>query len=113
MWQALYPNSYVEPEPSTSGTFTRIAGDTEDGSSPLTPFWKNPSTFHTSQSARSTQDFGYAYPETQSWNFSSPSAYQQDVKAAINRLYGTTVPRPRGFATQSFMTAPSTTGNQL
>jgi tyrosinase len=113
IWQVLHPDSYVEPEPSTSGTFTRLAGDTEDGSSPLTPFWQDSSTFYTAQSARTTQAFGYAYPETQSWNYTSTSDYQRSVKAAIVQLYGGTPSRPRGFLAQSFVAESAIAGGQL
>jgi tyrosinase len=33
--------------------------------------------------------FGYAYPETQSWNFKSPEAYRKDIVKRISTLYQT------------------------
>jgi tyrosinase len=90
MFQALYPDSYVEDEPTSDGTFTEKPGSTETVTSDLTPFWKDSSTFHTSESAKATVPLGYAYPETQSWNYSTQALYQKSVRAALKKLYGTT-----------------------
>jgi tyrosinase len=93
LWQVLHPDSYVEPQPAPQGgTFTRVGGDTEDVDSDLTPFWSDPSTFYSSATAKGTNSFGYAYPETQSWKFSDTASYQQSVRRAISKLYGATVP---------------------
>jgi tyrosinase len=90
IFQALHPNSYVEDEPTSDGTFTEPPGYTETVTSDLTPFWKDSSTFHTPETAKATIPLGYAYPETQSWN-STPALYQKSVRAALKRLYGTTI----------------------
>lgn len=90
IWQALYPDSYVVPEPTSDGTFTEQPGSTEDINSDLTPFWFDNNTFHNSNNARTTQAYGYAYPETKSWSYATPDLYQQSVRAAINKLYGST-----------------------
>ena len=91
MFQALHPDSYVEDEPTSDGTFTEKPGSTETITSDLTPFWKDNSTFHTSESAKATVPLGYAYPETQSWNYSTQALYQKSVRAALKKLYGTTI----------------------
>ena len=91
IWQVLYPDTYVEPEPSQDGTFTKAPGTTEDIGSSLTPFWSDPSSFHTSASARNTISFGYVYPETQSWKFTTTQQYQQSIRSTMNKLYGTTL----------------------
>jgi tyrosinase len=107
IWQALYPNSYVQPEPSTYGTYTTLPGTIENASSSLTPFWHHASTFHTPETARSTKNFGYAYPETQSWNFQTASDYQKSVRAAVSSLYGATITRPRGLPIRSLAAVPA------
>lgn len=88
MWQALYPNSYVVPEPATYSTFTNSAGQTQNSSSSLTPFHEDASgDFWTSDSVRSTETFGYVYPETIN---STGANITAQVVSAINTLYGTT-----------------------
>ncbi len=87
MWQVINPNTYVVPEPATYSTFTNSAGDTQDSTSPLTPFHADASgKFWTSDSVRSTATFGYAYPETTN----STGNITTQVIAAINKLYGST-----------------------
>jgi hypothetical protein len=63
------------------------------------------SNFHTPQSARSTVALGYAYPETQSWHFTTQELYQQSVAATLNKLYGTTlsIPSTRSVAPVNFI----------
>jgi hypothetical protein len=92
MWQVMHPTSYVTPKPTPFGTFTTAENSTETDTSPLTPFREDSTEFWTSNSARETKTFGYAYPETQPWNFANQSQYQQSVRAAVARLYGSTVP---------------------
>lgn len=88
IWQVLNPDSYVTPEPSRDGSFTRQASEIEDINTALTPFWIDSSNFHTSVNARTTTAYGYAYPETQSWNFPTPDDYTRSVTTTLNRLYG-------------------------
>lgn len=92
IWQALYPDSYVEPEPSTFGTFTTNQGAIEDVNSGLTPFHTDTTgDLWTSVGARSTGVFGYSYPELPFWTESSdPAAYQASLRSKINDLYGQT-----------------------
>lgn len=83
IWQALYPNSYVEPTVDEFGTYTIPAGSTEDETTPLTPFHKNANgDFWDSTAVRNTSTFGYSYPEVQWWNSSV------NTKQAVNALYG-------------------------
>jgi tyrosinase len=83
LWQALYPDSYVEPMASIEQTYTIAVGQMEDNSSALQPFFSDQQRdFWTASSARSTATFGYTYPELAS------NAPISAVKAAINRLYG-------------------------
>jgi tyrosinase len=62
MWQVLYPNDYLTPEPAVFPTYTIPVGQIQNVSSPLSPFFKNTiGDFWTSDSVRSTKTFGYAY----------------------------------------------------
>jgi tyrosinase len=86
MWQILNPNSYVAPEPAKYSTFTNSAGQTQDVNSLLTPFHKDVTgDFWTSEDVRSTETFGYSYPETT--NYAGGNSTSQVIEA-INRLYG-------------------------
>lgn len=58
-----------------------------DANYPLPPFWKDDDNFYTSEDVRSSDIFGYAYPETQYWNFNSTDEWRNDVRATIERLY--------------------------
>ena len=88
LWQVLHPKTYVVPEPATYNTFTNSAGQMQTSSSSLTPFYKDgKGNFWTSDSARSTQTFGYAYPETVNSAGGNTTA---QVVSAINKLYGIT-----------------------
>jgi tyrosinase len=93
MWQVLYPDSFVVPEPSTYGTFTISPHQIENDITPLTPFHNDTiGNFWTSQAARYTEKFGYAYAETAKISGQSTSQMKNTVKAAINTLYGETSP---------------------
>lgn len=60
--------------------------------SALTPFHSDAvGTFWTSASARSVKTFSYTYPELVEGNFTT-AELQDNVRAAINRLYGRTAP---------------------
>lgn len=67
---------------------TTNVGATESITTGLTPFWESPDSFWTSEGARKTGTFGYAYPETQSWKFSTPQQYSSNIRATIRQLYG-------------------------
>lgn len=85
LWQAIHPDSYVEPLAAVGGTFTYAAGTVNDQNSALTPFFKDSAgTNWTSAGVRSTTTFGYTYPELQN------GATAASVRAAINKLYGNT-----------------------
>ena len=80
MWQVLYPDSYVQPASSETGTFSIPPNIEIDTDSALTPFRSN-GGYWTSESSRSTADLGYVYSETSSRN-------ANDVRQAVNALYG-------------------------
>lgn len=87
MWQVIHPNSYVEPQRTARGTYTTRAGSNETESTDLTPFYQDSNSFWHSDGVKATETFGYAYPETQSWNYKTGGEYQASVNAAIARLY--------------------------
>lgn len=87
MWQAKRPDSYVEPQKTGRGTYTTKAGSNETENTDLTPFYVDSNSFWDSEGVKATETFGYAYPETQSWNYNNEDDYQASVNAAINRLY--------------------------
>jgi len=87
MWQAIWPNSWVETRPAQGGTWTIARGDNEGPGSPLTPFHSDTSgKFWTSDMSRSTKTFGYAYPETVDWGM-TPAQLQTNVRNSVTRLY--------------------------
>lgn len=100
IWQALYPDSYVEPEAQTQSTYWYNQGDVLDADSGMTLDYRNPTLttlalkpfsadpsghFWTSNSCRDPRSMGYVYPEI-------ASGQQSDVVAAVNQLYGSGAP---------------------
>lgn len=87
MWQAIHRDSYVEPQKTGRGTYTTKAGSSETDSTDLTPFYVDSNSFWDSEGVKETETFGYAYPETQSWNYETVDKYKASINAAINQLY--------------------------
>ncbi|KAG0650918.1 Monophenol monooxygenase [Hyphodiscus hymeniophilus] len=86
MWQVMYPQTYVVSEPARYSSFTNSAGGMQTSSSDLTPFYRDTNgDFWTPDSVRTTETFGYAYPETA--NAPGADLFTQ-VVIAINNLYG-------------------------
>lgn len=82
IWQAIYPNSWIEPEKTEVETATIRSGDILTGETPLKPFHKNAAgDFWTSTTSRDVAAFGYTYPEIQG---GTPASTRQ----AVNALYG-------------------------
>lgn len=82
IWQAIYPNSWIEPEETDMETATIKSGDILTGETPLKPFHKNAAgDFWTSTTSRDVAAFGYTYPEIQG---GTPASTRQ----AVNALYG-------------------------
>ena len=97
IWQTLYPDSWVKPTPAREPTYTHKAGQIQNASTPLTPFFANDNgTFWTSDGVRDHTIFGYTYAELVKQrpitSRNAQQAYQARVKAAVNRLYGTNSP---------------------
>ena len=59
---------------------------------------------------KQTGTFGYAYPETQKWNFPNTNAYQQALRQSVVKLYGGNVFRnfAQTIAPQQRQTAKAT-----
>lgn len=82
IWQAIYPNSWIEPQETEVETATIKSGDILTGETPLKPFHKNAAgDFWTSTTSRDVAAFGYTYPEIQG---ETPASTRQ----AVNTLYG-------------------------
>ena len=75
LYLAANPNTWVQPEyvdgNDNVGNFWIPRGATVDALWGLPPFWKNGTTFYSSEDIRHTDILGYAYPETQHWTFPS------------------------------------------
>lgn len=87
MWQAINPQSFVTPTVNAFGSYAEPRGFVDDGDSSLLPFHSdNGSGFWTSNKARSTRTFGYAYQDVIDWNLTQ-ATLSSNVRAQVNRLY--------------------------
>ncbi|TVY16673.1 Polyphenol oxidase 1 [Lachnellula arida] len=103
MWQAIYPDQFLQPEAAASGTWTIYPNTQLDENTPLEPFASGDgTTMYTSATSRSTQKFGYSYPDIPSSQFPNPSDLSANVTARVNQLYNSdghlgTWPAKRGM----------------
>jgi len=90
MWQALYPQSWVQPQTAALSSYTTSSGEIQDSVTALTPFFASgDGTFWTSDTVRDHTRFGYTYAELGSGpNVSRRARARANVRKAINRLYG-------------------------
>lgn len=65
-------------------------GQTVDENTELLPFRKPSGEFWTTKDCWDHKVLGYAYPETQHWNFATDEEYRASVEAIITNLYGAT-----------------------
>jgi len=89
IWQALNPRAYEIDKEEIDGTFSIAGGTIVNQDTPLPPF--NDASgrrYWTSSTARGTEAFNYAYPETQRWRFRSNSDYVDSVEETVFQLYG-------------------------
>ncbi|KAF2663037.1 Di-copper centre-containing protein [Lophiostoma macrostomum CBS 122681] len=92
IWQALRPSSYFEPDNvGTAENSWIVQSQTVDAETPLLPFWNTPSSYWTTNGVRNTTVLGYAYPETQRWNYPSDDAYRRAVNKTVSSLYSSSV----------------------
>ena len=88
MWQALYPDNWVEPGENLFGTYYEAPSFVDTSTSALAPFHSdNGTTLHTSDSVQSTRSFGYAYPEVVDWNVTNAIELAATVRAKVNALW--------------------------
>lgn len=106
MWQTIHPDSWITPQPARVASYTTLAGQIVDSSTPLTPFYANDDgVFWDSNMVRDPKVFNYNYAETMGQAFmgqpssQSGASAQRQVKAAINRLYGNSSPARLRFST--------------
>ncbi|KAM5453958.1 putative tyrosinase [Microsporum audouinii] len=94
LWQAIYPDSYVQPIPNRGGSYITQPGTIEDGNSPLYPFHANENTYYTANTARHTRTFGYTYPEVEDWGVSKADL-ETNVRRHVNELYNNPTSQPK------------------
>ncbi|TVY37847.1 Polyphenol oxidase [Lachnellula occidentalis] len=89
MWQAIYPTKWLQPEAAASGTWNIYPNTRIDENTPLAPFTSSDGkTLYTSATSRSTQKFGYSYPDVPYAQFpNSSSGLSANVTARVNQLY--------------------------
>lgn len=82
MYQARYPETYVERAPQAKASYTMAKDSEADASTPLAPFHMNAKgDMWTSSTIRKWESFGYTYPEL----MNSPS--NESLTLTINRMY--------------------------
>ncbi|KAK6954358.1 hypothetical protein Daesc_004325 [Daldinia eschscholtzii] len=81
MWQYLYNDTYVIPQPAVYSSHTTSPGQVENSQTPLTPFFVNETDFWTADMVRDHQVFGYSYAEV-------ANKSRAELVATINKLYG-------------------------
>ncbi|KXX72895.1 Tyrosinase [Madurella mycetomatis] len=92
IWQELHPDTFMSPRQAPYSTFNATGGEVQTADTPLAPFWdKSGSKFWTSAEIKDTTTFGYAYPETQQWQYPDYPTYQAAIRRAVTALYGTNV----------------------
>jgi tyrosinase len=94
IWEGLRPNpndpkAWVTTKASARGSWVTKRNSTEGLTTSLAPFYKDTSSFWTSDDVRETTTFGYVYPETKSWNFNNPTDYRRDIYRQLQTLYPT------------------------
>src|SRR5262245_19887291 len=88
IYQAVHPDRWIEPSKVVgTGNFWIPDGTTVDPTWQLQPFWKDGQSFYTSNDVHDTAVFGYAYPETQAWNYASQDEWRAAVNSSVAQLY--------------------------
>lgn len=103
MYQAANPNTYMDPaNVGDAGNVYLENYQMVDANTELLPFRKSSGEFWTTNEIRSTEIFGYAYPETQKSGQPSIADLSSSVRATIARLYSSSA---RSMLTASPATA--------
>jgi hypothetical protein len=88
MYQAIYPSTWLEPASSTNtGNFWIPNNSQLTPTTPMPPFWKDDQSFYTPDEIRNISILGYAYPETQYWNFPTLEQWRLSVNSTIAYRY--------------------------
>ncbi|KAL1603686.1 hypothetical protein SLS60_005275 [Paraconiothyrium brasiliense] len=91
LYTTANPTAWLQPAAvdgaRNQATFWIPPSGTTDANTGLPPFWKNENEFWTSNDAHHTDVFGYAYPGTQYWNFTSDEEWRNSVRGIIQSLY--------------------------
>ena len=88
MWQVLFSDSWVNPQPAALPSYTTSAGQIQDSTTALTPFFASEDgTFWTSDMVRDHTRFAYTYDLGGSQSGTS-NRTKARVKRIINQLYG-------------------------
>ncbi|EEH19206.1 hypothetical protein PABG_01525 [Paracoccidioides brasiliensis Pb03] len=86
LWQALHPDSYVQPLVNSGTDFIRKAGTMEDSETAFAPFRDPSNQFYNAITSRNTRSFGYTYSEIKDWGVSKQQL-TANVRREVNRLY--------------------------
>ncbi|EJF63238.1 photo-regulated tyrosinase [Dichomitus squalens LYAD-421 SS1] len=99
LWSALNPGVWVNKSVEEDGTFTIPDGATVDTNTPLTPFWREQSTFWTSAESVGVvpQKLQYSYPEFNGLDLGNQDAVKAHIAQVVNQLYGGASRGKRGF----------------
>ncbi|KAI8651642.1 Tyrosinase [Fusarium keratoplasticum] len=99
IWQGLRENpdkedAWVTNQIAGDGNWAVPTGGKEGNQTPLLPFYRTadkavpgPDKFWKSSQVRDTATFGYAYPETQHWDFADLALYRESIKDQLRSLY--------------------------
>ncbi|KAF2847615.1 Di-copper centre-containing protein [Plenodomus tracheiphilus IPT5] len=105
LFQAIKPNATMgRSNIGPNGNVYLEDDQYVNASTELLPFRRASGAFWTTTDCHDTKVLGYAYPETQSWNFASNSMYMANVTSTIARLYAS---KPRSLLVDSGQVANS------
>lgn len=87
IWQAIYPDAWIEGQVNTVGTFYTPPNTVENSTWPLAPFHKdqNGGMFN-SDDVRNIKDLGYAYREIVDWNVTKEQLTKNAI-TWVNQAY--------------------------
>ncbi|EER44664.1 polyphenoloxidase [Histoplasma capsulatum var. duboisii H88] len=86
LWQAVHPESYVQPLQNRGGNFMERPGTWENDKTALAPFRDPSNKFYNAETSRNLKYFGYTYPEIKDWDV-SPQQLAMNVRIQVNQLY--------------------------
>ncbi|KAJ2892941.1 uncharacterized protein MKZ38_009199 [Zalerion maritima] len=95
LWQVIYPDSWVESFPARYSTWTGRAGDLQNATTALAPFYRYDGLPTTSDDLRNTTSLGYMYPEIEALGPESSVTWasrRAKLTRELNRLYGSSSP---------------------